>query len=203
MSDSAPGEVTQWLDGFRAKEPQAQAFIFRRYLPKLTAYARNKVLGENRRLTVAEGSTDAYTQAFMDLCDEVHDDPTIPLSNHKDLERLLRRRTESRALDILRKAMAQKRGGGRVVGESDLVGEDGEFGGLMDLLATEENARLLEESCEEMFAALPDDLHRQVARIRVDDPDCTDAQVAKQVGVSVSTVKRILKKIREVWAPCK
>ncbi len=124
------------------------------------------------------------------------------LSDRDDLWRLLVVMTIRKALDQLERQRAAKRGGGRLVGESALVGKGTAASvDALDRLAgpdpTPELAALVAEQYRQIRAALGDDSLRQVLDLRLEGYDRDE--IATRLGCAVRTVTRKLDVIRRTW----
>src|SRR5262249_61877593 len=94
----------------------------------------------------------------------------------------------------------QKRGGGRVAGESALEGPDREgdaFAQLACPAPTPEFAALLADECRRRLDGLRDETLRRIALLKMEGD--TDAEVAEQLDVGLRTVVRKLNLIRKAW----
>jgi DNA-directed RNA polymerase specialized sigma24 family protein len=94
-----------------------------------------------------------------------------------------------------------KRGGGRLVGASDLAGaEGGDEGGLDQFIGIEpspEFAALVAEEYRRRLDALGDEVLPQVAVMRMEG--YTDEEIARRLGCTQRTVCRKLNLIRQEW----
>jgi DNA-directed RNA polymerase specialized sigma24 family protein len=62
---------------------------------------------------------------------------------------------------------------------------------------TPEFLALMDEQQQEMFSALPEESQRSVARLRFEG--YANEEIAEQLGMSLRSVERKLKVIREIW----
>jgi DNA-directed RNA polymerase specialized sigma24 family protein len=103
-----------------------------------------------------------------------------------------------------RHAMREKRGGGRVRGESAFQHTDSEedpANGIGDVLGREpspELAAMLVENTQQLLDDLDDEMLSQIARLKLEGYS-TD-EIAQRLGCVRRTVERKLERIREKWA---
>jgi DNA-directed RNA polymerase specialized sigma24 family protein len=95
----------------------------------------------------------------------------------------------------------QKRGGGKVRGESVFPGtaddeRGGGIGNVMGAEPTPEFAALAEEECERLLGSIPADL-REIALLKLEGYENTE--IAEKQKVSPRTVERKLNRTRKLW----
>jgi hypothetical protein len=114
---SSDGSVTHWLEDVRHGDSLAAQKLWERHFPELVRLARDKLGGTPRRVAdeedVALSAMDSFFQAaqagrFPNLADR------------HELWRLLLRMTARKVVDLERYEARDRRGGGRVLGESAL-----------------------------------------------------------------------------------
>ena len=127
------------------------------------------------------------------------------LTDRDDLWRLLVVITARKAMAQANRNARQKRGGGRVVSEVVLFGNEADGGsgplaGLEQVAAegpTPEFAAMMAEQCRILLDALDDDSLRQVALCRMEGYN--NDEIAEQLGWRSGTVARRLELIRKTW----
>ncbi len=123
------------------------------------------------------------------------------IAGRDDLWRLLVIITARKASDQNRRASRQKRGGGRVVHESDLIaGADLEIDGLAQIVGaepSEEFAARVADECARRLENLPDESLRQVARLKMEGYH--SKEIAARLDCGLRTVARKLEVIRNTW----
>jgi len=201
MGNDDTGSVTRWLGDLKAGDATAAQPLWDRYFERLVRLARAR-LRSSRHPSGAEDEEDAVLSAFDSFCRGVAAGRFPQLSDREDLWRLLMTLTVRKALNQLNRQQAAKRGGNRVVLESDLCGEaeDGPQRSLEHLASdapTPEFAAMIAEQCRLMLAALGDDTLRQVAIRKLEG--YTNAQIADRLGCAQRTVVNKLKVIRLRW----
>src|SRR5262245_44415949 len=134
MEGPATGSVTHWVRTLRAGDPRAAEALWRRYFEGLIRLARARLRGAP--CAAADGE-DAALNAFDSFCPGAAAGRYPRLDDRDDLWRLLVVLTERKAVDQARRERRQKRGGGKVLGTSDLADGDEPCGGLAGVAAPE------------------------------------------------------------------
>ena len=189
--------VTVWLDGLKAGDDRAIQQLWDRYFPRLLRVAATKLPGHARRDVDEE---DVALSAFHTFCDRIGRGEFPHLNGRDELWRLLVVITTRKALSLLRQRACQKRGGGKLVGESALregpdVGE-----GLLLLLDREpppELAVQLAEDFRRLTEALSTHSLRTVALMRLEGH--TTSEIGSRLSISPRSVERKLHLIRKIW----
>ena len=124
MSSMCEGSVTRWIGDLRSKGDAAAQHLWERYFDSLVHLARTKL---HTRVSggAAEDAEDAALSAFDSFCRGAAHGRYPQLADRDDLWRLLVVITIRKAFDQVQRQGAAKRGGGRLVGESDLVDGEG------------------------------------------------------------------------------
>ena len=143
--------------------------------------------------------------AFNSFCAGAARGKFPQLADRDDLWRLLVVITARKAMAQANRQGRQKRGGGRVVEEAvlfgqDLEGGDGSLAGLEQIAAggpSPEFAAMMAEECRRLLDALDDDSLRQVAVSRMEGYN--NDEIAEQLGCARRTVARRLDLIRKTW----
>jgi DNA-directed RNA polymerase specialized sigma24 family protein len=193
---SLNGSVTQWLGQLKNGEQAAVQRLWEAYFRRLVGLARDRLRGVRRRTADEE---DVALSAFDSFCRGVERGRFPRLDDRKDLWRLLACITVRKAFDLARHERSQKQGGGKVRGESALVGTDDEPG-IEQVLGKEpapEFAALLEDAYRSRLARLPDETFRSVAQWKLEG--YTNEEIATQLQCDARTVERKLRIIRSLW----
>src|SRR5580765_2796606 len=119
-SDPA-GSVTLFFGQLRAGDPVAAGALWERFFPRLVALAHKTLAGRPQRVADAD---DAAQSAFASFCVRVKAGE-FEVADRSDLWNLLAAVTANKARIQARRESAQKRGGGRVLGEAVLTRPDG------------------------------------------------------------------------------
>ena len=178
-------------------QPEAGARIWARYEQRLTRVAR-KLLAQRR---VAD-EEDIVVCAFASFLRGVESGRFARLGNRNDLWQVLVMLTQRRAVDQLRADQADKRGGGKVRGNSGFTVEWSSCGqpGPDQFPAAEPAPDFEAELSEQVrlrYEQLADDRLEAVARARLEG--YSNKEIAGQLGTSVSSVERKLRLIRQIW----
>lgn len=195
MSDES---VTVWIQQVQSKDPIAAQHLWKRYVHRLVELARVR-LGSIRRVADEE---DVVVTAFEKFLRAAHEGRFPNLSDRNDLWRVLVLLTEQVAIDEIRHQLADKRGGGRVQGESALA--NGEFhssqfgmNGVPGREPTPEFALSAAERYRELLDALKTDELRSIAMAKMDG--YSNNEIATQLDLSPRSIERKLNLIRKIW----
>ena len=194
------GSVTTWIEQLGAGNRAAAQHLWERYFPRLVGLARQKLRGLPRRATDEE---DVALSAFDSFCRGAERGRFPRLEGRDDLWALLVVVTARKAIDLRQRETRQKRGGGRVSGESvldDLLGNKDGAAGIGQVVGAEPTPELAARVAEEfqrLLAQLPGDELRTVALRRMEG--YTNAEIAAELGCADATVERRLKLIRSLW----
>ena len=118
--DEPLGSVSRWIADFKAGDALAFQPLWDRYYAMLVERARAK-LGALRSSTAAHDEEDLASSAFQLLYDGVRAGRFPRLDDRDDLWRLLVHLTACKAVDRHRAENRQKRAGGKIVRETDLI----------------------------------------------------------------------------------
>ncbi len=195
MSDG--DSVTRWIEGLLDGDDADIGRLWDRYFEALVRLAGTRLGGRARRDYDEE---DVALSAFRSFCERAERGDFPRLGGRDDLWRLLSTIAVRKAIESVRHQNRQKRGGGRVRGES-VLGQPGEGGaGLAGILGREptpEAAAQFAESYERLLARLGDDALRRIAVRKLEGH--SNEEIATELGTSPRTVERKLKLIRKTW----
>ncbi len=191
-------EIRQWIDELQAGNPQAIEQLWRQYADRLQRAARRRLGDLPRRVFDEE---DVAQSAFHSFCRGVMGGRFPALDSQDDLWRLLVTITARKAAAQFKRHLAKKRGGGDVRGESVFQpAGDGPGFALGDVLGPDASPAvqaILDEDCERLLAALPDDDLRRLAIWKLEGH--TNEEIAELCGCTTRTVERRLRSIRQTW----
>jgi DNA-directed RNA polymerase specialized sigma24 family protein len=197
MDTSGEGSVTRWVGDLKGGDPDAARELWRRYFATLVRFARARLRAGAR---VAQDEEDVALSAFDSFCESAAHGRFPQLENRDDLWRLLVTIAARKAADVSERERAQKRGGGRVVGEGALDAAVA-AGGFFDAIAcpepTPEFAAMLAEECHLRLESLPDNTQRQIALLKMEG--LTNDEIAERLGCGLRSVVRKLALIRKAW----
>ena len=191
--------VTQWLDQLKSGNEEAARKFFARYFDRLLVkLVRDRLGSLPRRVTDEE---DVALCVFHSLCSGAERGQFNQLANRDELWRLLITMTLHKVVDQGRYARQQKRGGGKVRGDSALMQKaDPSRGGFDQLLSEEPTPELLailDEEHERLMHRLNDDALRKTARWKLEGYNNRD--ISERLGITRRSVERKLRRIRLIW----
>jgi len=194
-SDSS---VSQWILGAKQGNCHAVQALWQRYFRELVGLAREKLAGVPRR---AADEEDVALSAFASFCDAARRGRFPDLADRHSLWRLLITFTAQKAIDWARHEKRQKRGGGKVQGESALAGRDSPdhrqaLAQCVGDTPSPDFAAIAADECSRLLNCLTDNL-RRVAVAKMEN--YSNQEVAEQLHCSVRTVERSLQLIRKIW----
>jgi DNA-directed RNA polymerase specialized sigma24 family protein len=202
MATHDDGSVTRWIGDLKAGGDSAAQNLWERYFHRLVHLARARLRSARRAGTI-EDEEDAALSAFDSFCRGAADGRFPQLAGRDDLWRLLVVITIRKVLAHLGRQGTQKRGGGRLAGESALIGADPSDGAGLDWIAGHEPSPELAALVVDEYRRLRDGLKtealRQVLDLRLEG--YTREEIAQRLGCAERAVKRKLEVIREAWLP--
>jgi len=200
MASRDEGSVTRWIGDLQAGGDSAAQHLWERYFHRLVHLARAR-LRTARRSGAIEDEEDAALSAFDSFCRGAAAGRLPRLADRDDLWRLLVVITVRKVLAQLQRQGARKRGGGRLLGESALIGAAAAEGGGLDRLGapepTPEMAAVVVDEYRRLRDGLRTEALRQVLDLRLEG--YTRAEIAQRLGCAERAVKRKLDLIREAW----
>ena len=189
--------VSQWILHLAEGDADAAEKIWNDYFGKLMRLARRKLEGiPNRDSDEEDVALSAMHSFYQGLVQHKFDH----IHNRDDLWKLLVTITVRKATARRRSYFAQKRGGGRVRGESVFGYQEDEQDGLAYVFGTEPTPELavsVAENCRQMLDLLQDETLRQVALWTLEG--YRTEEIAGKLGCVRRTVERKLERIREIW----
>ena len=196
---SVNGDVTVWLGELADGNDRAAANIYERYFEQISNLARRRISPAYRRVADEE---DVAQSVMHSLFDGIANGRFPELSSRENLWRLLVVMTARKAINVVEKQKALKRGGGAVRGESVLNNSNSQSNPGFDHFESPTNApdfvAQLEEESKRQLDRLPDETLRRIARLKMEG--YTNDEIAEQLETSTRTVERKLQRIREVWS---
>ncbi|MFW6171452.1 MAG: ECF-type sigma factor [Planctomycetota bacterium] len=192
--------VTQWIEGLKAGDEIAMADLWNRYFERLIQLARRRLNNTARRVADEE---DVALSVFRCLCAGAERGRLADISDRDDLWRVLVTMTLRKVVDQQRRAAGQKRGSGKVRGESIFFGEANQEAspGLQqwsDDQPTPRMMAIIEEEGQRLLDALEDERLRQVAIWKLEG--FTNGEIAAKLRLTRRSIERKLQRIREIWS---
>jgi DNA-directed RNA polymerase specialized sigma24 family protein len=195
---SEEGSVSHWIDGLRAGDGADIERLWDRYFLKLVRLARARLPVRSRREIDEE---DVALSAFHSFCERAGRGEFPQVADRDDLWRLLSTITARKVTSSIRHRTRQKRGGGRVLGESALIdGEGFDDSGISQFLSREpnpEDAAAFAEDYDRLFERLDNPILKTIALRRLEG--ASSEEIAAELGVSARTVDRKLQLVRALW----
>lgn len=197
---SSADSVTLWLAALHDDPTDAARRLWERYVEKLVRLASRKLGALPRR---AADEDDVVAEVFADFLQGVREGRFTRLQNRHDLWQILAMLTERNAIGLIRRETAAKRGRGRVRGESAFApGSSADsaapgIGRVVDREPSPEFAVQLSELLSQRLRQLDNDLLRGLARDSL--AGYSQREMAARHGISLPTVERKLKLIRQQW----
>lgn len=190
--------ISIWLDRLKEGDSRSPQEIWNAYFHRLVSLARKKLGGERRREFDEE---DIALSAFNSFFRAVREDRLPQLDDRTDLWRILVVITARKVSSQRKRGRAEKRGGGRVRGESVFAGHnENDRAGLDQALGgepTPEVAAQVAETYEAMMSALPDEALRCLAQLKLEG--YSNREISVKLDCVERTVERKLNRIRVLW----
>lgn len=193
MSQPDPhGSITMAFAHMRQGGSSAVGELWQLYFPRLVSLANRTLAGRPQRMADAH---DAAQSAFMSFYQRAVAGEFGDLLQRDEMWKLLGVITARKALKQARKEGAEKRGGGKVVGEGVLAGGDG-AGPRLDELAAQMPVQEVDLCCQELIDGLEESL-RPFAVLRL--LGYKNREIAEQFDCTERKVERKLQLIRRKW----
>ncbi|MFM7168384.1 MAG: ECF-type sigma factor, partial [Planctomycetaceae bacterium] len=143
-------------------------------------------------------------EVFVELNKGLQEGRFQQMQDRRDLWQVLVMLSERRAIAWRRRQQAEKRGGGEVVGESAVVGNDSvalPFSRFAGSEPSPEDAAVLAETLRRFLQDLPDNEFRSIAADWL--TGFTQQEIADRASVGLATVERRLRILRQKLAKMK
>lgn len=197
-----PGDepVTSWFRQLEAGDEHAAHLLWQRYYRELIELARTRLGATPRRIFDEE---DVALSVMRCLYEGAARGQYSGLANRRELWRLLAIITARKVIAKQRLLNKQKRGGGRVRGDSALNGNsfgrsrEG-FDQFRSDAASPEVLAIAAEEFQRLMALLDDDRLRQIAQFKLEG--YTNEEIGDRIGLTCRSIERKLQKIRQAWA---
>jgi RNA polymerase sigma factor (sigma-70 family) len=196
---SSSGSVTTWIQQLQTGEETALAKLHQRYWPWLVSLARKRLKGVSGR---AADEEDVAQDAFWSFYRRLRSGGVFCLASRHDLLALLTHIVTCKAINqIAHDLGVQKRGGGKVRGESEL----GSLAGMFPSVGLEEAAdagptpleqTILNDCYQHYINRLPERL-RAFAELYL--AGYTHREIAARMGCVERTVERKIPLILKHW----
>jgi DNA-directed RNA polymerase specialized sigma24 family protein len=193
------GSITHWIDNLQAGDlDDAARRLWGRYFERLVSLARAKLRSSVRG---AADEEDVVLSVFDSFFEGAATGAFPGLGGREDLWRLLVTITARKAANQLRREHQLKRGGGRVLGEALLDGQDPEGRNALAQIVgdepTPEFAAMVAEEFRLRLESLRDETLRAIALMKMEG--YSNAEIAARQDSSLRSVERKLEVIRGRW----
>ena len=194
------GPVTCWLRQLEAGDEDAARLLWQRYYRELVELARARFGTTPRRVADEE---DVALSVLRCLYEGAARGQFAELVNRGELWQLLAAITGRKVIDQQRRLNQQKRGGGRVRGDSVMHGNDDDrssvgFDQFRGEAPTPEVLAIAAEEFQRLMALLDDDRLRQIAQCKLEG--YTNEEIGQRLGLACRSIERKLQRIRQIWA---
>ena len=191
--------VSRWIGQLKAGDTTAATRVWNHFYARLVGLVHRKLRGMPRRALDEE---DVVVSAFATFFRRAKQGQFPRLSDRDDLWQLLVKIAERKALNQVQAHCRQKRGGGKVRGESVFLAKDSASRNLGIEQApgaepTPEFAAIVAESCRRLLDLLADNELREIALLKLEG--YTNEEIAAKTGRSPPTIERRLRMIRVQW----
>lgn len=195
MAADSEGTITVFFGQLRAGDRSAAQGLWEYFFPRLLGLARKTLASSSQRVTDAD---DAVQSAFISFWQSVERGDLTGEIDRDNLWSFLSVITVRKALNYIEKEGAQKRGGGKVHGESSaeawFKGQRMAF--KLDDALGQVPAHDFDLHCEELLLRL-DEESRPLAVMRL--MGYTHKEIADILDCTERTVRRKIKLIRLTW----
>lgn len=185
--------ISRLIERLKSEDAQAASEIWERFFRRLLPLARSRLRG------IVDGATDeedVLVSVFDRFFRAVSENRFARLEDRDDLWQILIMLTERKVVDERRKAHTLKRGGG-TVNQLGRPEQRQELAGLTDGNPTPEFMAAFNDSFSQALARLQDNVARDVALLKLEG--YANLEIADRLAVSLSTVERKLRLVRETW----
>lgn len=196
---SVDERVTRLLRQLEDGDQDAARLLWQRYYRELVELARARLGQTPRRVADEE---DIALSVLHCLYEGAAKGQFAAVANRRELWQLLATITVRKVIDQQRMLKKQKRGGGRVRGDSVLEAGDGDgrgagFDEIMGDAATPEVLAIAVEEYQRLMRALDDDRLRTIAQYKLEGHQ--NEEIADRLGLACRSIERKLQRIRQVW----
>ena len=195
-----PDDLTRWISKLGDGNEAAAQVLWQQYFARLVRFARRKLTDLPHRTFDEE---DVALSAMFTFFRGMEEGRFEHVVGRDDLWKLLVTITARKIYGQQRHTMREKRGGGRVRGESAFQSADSDqdlADGIGEVLGREpspELAIMLVENTQEFLEGLEEESLIQIARMKLEG--WSNDEIALQLGCVRRTVERKLERIREKW----
>lgn len=194
--------VSELLERLQQEDSEPVRMLWNRFIGRLINAARRGLRDLPRRAVDEE---DVALSAFESFVRGARERRFEKLDSREDLWQLLAMLAERKAIDTLKRELAEKRGGGKVRGESVFenllsdasVGGIGQVADPSPIEPSQEVLALFTDEVRNRLNALQDDSLANVAMAKLEGLE--NREIAQRLGMALRTVERKLQLIRRKW----
>lgn len=193
-------DIVGLYDDLCTGDSQAAAAVWERYYERLVQVARRKLNGAPRRAFDEEDVALSALRTFMARAQQGR---FYRWQNGGELWQLLLTITARKAYALQRREMRERRGGGKVRGDSVFQSDDDTSSmriGIHEMRRADPcpaQLNMLLEEAEQLLDELSDETLQRIARLRL--AGYTNEEIAQMLGCVRRTVERKLDRIRQKW----
>ena len=192
------GSITRMIEEIRGGGSSAVPGVWNRYFSKLAEIAQNGISSSPGRSVDGEDLASAVLET---VCRKVGNGQFPQLRDRDDLWLLLLAITRCKVISQIRRDLCTKRGGGRVLLETDVQAFQNNYFDLDDIAGNEptpEAVVSLRDSCNHLITeSLRDETTKAIAILKLEG--LSNAEVAARLDIVERTVERKMKVIRWLW----
>jgi DNA-directed RNA polymerase specialized sigma24 family protein len=190
--------VSELIQELQRDPSEGARQLWERYIQRLIEVADRRLRNLPRRVYDEE---DVVVSAFDAFIRGAKAGRFARLESRDDLWQLLVMLVDRKATEVLRRELADKRGGGGVRGESAFVKTDAQSSCAFGIAAVEDpNPAIVDQftmETREMLRALDDEMLQKLAMRKFEG--YTNQEIAQDLKISLRAVERKLKLIRSKW----
>lgn len=196
ISTEDEDSTAHWLAQLPSTESEAYEHLWDVFFPRLVTWARAHLASGQRRAVDEEDIALTALDAFFRGVEAGQ----FVLADRDETWRLLIKIARCRVIDMKRYEMAEKRGGGRVLGESAIGGENAYPGieQVLDPRSIGAEYTHLKLAVDELMQQLDDDVLRETAKLRLQG--FSNREISARMHCSTSTTKNRLREVRKIWS---
>jgi len=193
---NSDGSVTHWIQEIKHGDSVAAQQLWERYFVRLVQRARRELRTANRRVSDEE---DVAVSVFDKFFKASQAGRFPDLADRDSLWRLLVKMTAQKAVDHARRQTRQRRGGGRLRGESGLQAafQPDDVNAMSLVIGsdpTPEFCLMITEQFDSLIELLDDPDLRELALGKMEG--YTNQEMAERLDCSLRTIERRLRLIR-------
>ncbi len=193
LNPLADHSVTRLIANLRSQDPAAAEEIWSLYFKRLLPLAQSRLKALPSRHVDGE---DILVSVFDRFFRAAKQDRFFRLQDREDWWQILLMLTERKVADLYRAAKARKRGGADISSQSSYVVTD--VRNLQHFEPGPEYVAAFNEQLARALQRLAEPLTREIALLRMEGYE--NREIADRLAISVSSVERKLRVVREVWA---